>query len=924
MKKIHRQGCGAAFYDNTEKRDCRYDESRTKAPAVGRQLTSVRRTSNLNSLTGLPERLDFLRQVQQLLTEKKLNGWCVLSIDIEHFKLFNNWYGQVQGDELLHTIGHQLAQLAKENDYIAGYFGGDDFFLCMPDDDKRAQAVYDLIFHCIEDYQQLDSFLPLLGICPVDEHSDDISVLCNNAQIASGAVRGKLNHRICRFSEQIMQQLEKHQRLLSDVRIGIQRGEFTFYLQPKCNSLTGNIVSMEALVRWHHPEMGLVSPSRFIPLLEETGLVTDLDRYIWESVCRTMSGWIRGGKHIVPISVNVSITDMKAMDVPAHFREMVRRYDLKSELIRVEITETAFAENSNLVREAIDRLHQYGFTVLMDDFGSGYSSLNMLKDTNVDVLKLDMKFIEMNVENRQKGIQIVDSVVNMAHKLNMTIIAEGVETKEQVDMLKTMNCIYGQGYYFYRPLPVKDAERLLSIIVPEDYRDIQRFSGVSPIPAAPSQQWNTTPEIERDVIATLDSAYLLLARLNLSTGECQPLKRTPPLPDAQMPFSRFSNDLVRQRLIHPEDLDDYQRFMALAHLQTEIFSGRRHMDFRFRLSDGKRFNWVELSVLTSRGYTQQEPWTLLCIRRTDDMVNMEADRRYQRELEYYCNCDALTGLFNRMKFEKDVSLLNEEHPDTIECVYIDVVGLHEINNHLGHQTGDSMLCMVAGTARSFFPNDRLYRIGGDEFVILCCNRKHDEVLLAVEKLRMTLRGAEYEISVGVQQGTGQENVQNIVNRAEDAMRRDKEAYYQQNGQERRMRSLNEKLDRLMQEKQDADQFIRVIAPEYIAVYLINFAQDSFRKILIPDFFRDMLDKCNGSFRRAILEYIRLYIAPEDQEEFESLTCAQVVRERLAKEGTIDEHYKRSDGMPIHLRIMACDGLNKEESIWIFAKDAEKT
>lgn len=426
-----------------------------------RQLTSVRRTSNLNSLTGLPERLDFLRQVQQLLTEKKLNGWCVLSIDIEHFKLFNNWYGQVQGDELLHTIGHQLAQLAKENDYIAGYFGGDDFFLCMPDDDKRAQAVYDLIFHCIEDYQQLDSFLPLLGICPVEEHSDDVSVLCNNAQIASGAVRGKLNHRICRFSEQIMQQLEKHQRLLSDVRIGIQRGEFTFYLQPKCNSLTGNIVSMEALVRWNHPEMGLVSPSRFIPLLEETGLVTDLDRYIWESVCRTMSGWIRGGKHIVPISVNVSITDMKAMDVPAHFREMVRRYDLKSELIRVEITETAFAENSNLVREAIDRLHQCGFTVLMDDFGSGYSSLNMLKDTNVDVLKLDMKFIEMNAENRQKGIQIVDSVVNMAHKLNMAIIAEGVETKEQVDMLKTMNCIYGQGYYFYRPLPVKDAERLL-------------------------------------------------------------------------------------------------------------------------------------------------------------------------------------------------------------------------------------------------------------------------------------------------------------------------------------------------------------------------------------------------------------------------------------------------------------------------------
>ena len=262
---------------------------------------------------------------------------------------------------------------------------------------------------------------------------------------------------------------------------------------------------------------------------------------------------------------------------------------------------------------------------------------------------------------------------------------------------------------------------------------------------------------------------------------------------------RSYSPLIQSKSFHRRQVWDAHHFLEKVPFRN----------FRFRLSDGKRFNWVELSVLTSRSYTQQEPWVLLCIRQTDDMVNMEADRHYQRELEYYCNCDALTGLFNRMKFEKDVSLLNEEHPDTIECVYIDVVGLHEINNHLGHQTGDSMLCMVAGTARSFFPNDRLYRIGGDEFVILCCNRKHDEVLLAVEKLRMTLRGAEYEISVGVQQGTGRENVQNIVNRAEDAMRRDKEAYYQQNGQERRMRSLNEKLERLMQEKQDADRLVDI-------------------------------------------------------------------------------------------------------------------
>ena len=317
--------------------------------------------------------------------------------------------------------------------------------------------------------------------------------------------------------------------------------------------------------------------------------------------------------------------------------------------------------------------------------------------------------------------------------------------------------------------------------------------------------------------------------------------------------------------------------------------------------------------------------------RTDARLHVEEKERALRQeeearqqMEDLANTDGLTGLYNERYFD---ALLKENELNRTPFVlfYLDLDRFKPVNDRYGHDVGDQLLKAVAWRLRTCVRStDYAFRIGGDEFVILCCNRKHDEVLLAVEKLRMTLRGAEYEISVGVQQGTGQENVQNIVNRAEDAMRRDKEAYYQQNGQERRMRSLNEKLDRLMQEKQDADQFIRVIAPEYIAVYLINFAQDSFRKILIPDFFRDMLDKCNGSFRRAMLEYIRLYIAPEDQEEFESLTCAQIVRERLAKEGTIDEHYKRSDGMPIHLQIMACDGLNKEESIWIFAKDTEKT
>lgn len=903
------------------------ERSRQQAAFPEEKKTGTKLKVPINELTGLPERQGFLTLVEKEQAQGKLTGKCIVSIDIEHFKLFNNWYGQVEGDALLKTIGRELANCAKEKGYIAGYFGGDDFFLCMTDEEDLVQQVYDLVFHCLVDYQQLEGFLPMMGVCTIMPDASDISVLCNNAQIASSSVHGKLDHRICRFADDILKRLEREQRLLSDVRVGISRGEFTFYLQPKCNSTTSNIVSMEALARWNHPERGWISPGEFIPVLESSGLVTELDCYIWESVCKTMSRWLSEGRKVVPISVNVSITDIKAMDIPTHFRKLVTQYNLDPNMIRVEITETAFAENSAQVRDVVERLHQNGFVVLMDDFGSGYSSLNMLKDTSVDVLKLDMKLIDMDSENRMKGIQIIDSIVSMAHKLRMGIVAEGVETKEQVDMLKSMNCLYGQGYYFYRPMSVEDAERLMLATESEDVEEFSiRLGTVRPsVPV--KRAWTATPEIEQEVFDTLNDSFLLLGRLKLNTSEYQILKRTDPLPEqskhTQKHFALFNNEMALNNLIHPDDLDAYQQTMAMANLRTEFFSGRKQLDFRFRLYDGEHFSWVEMCVMPTSTYTPQHAWVLFYIRRTDALQGMEEDRRYRQELEYVCSCDSLTGLFNRAKFEKDIAVLKETMPSVLTCVYMDVVGLHEINNHLGHQMGDSMLCMVAGMSRSLFQDDMLYRIGGDEFVVLCKERTEKDVLLSVEKLRMMLRASQYEISIGVAQGGQQDALQLIINQAENAMLRDKNAYYQQHDKEARMNQLNEKLEQLMQEKRDEDQFIRVIAPEYMAVCLINLAQDAFRKILLPDYFREMLESSRGSFVRAIREYVRIYIVPEDQSRFLQLLNARVVRQRLEQDRVINERYRRNDGMNIKLRILPYDMQKKnDETIWIFAQDTD--
>lgn len=253
------------------------------------------------------------------------------------------------------------------------------------------------------------------------------------------------------YSPSMREKLKQRQQLLTEIERALQNKEFCFYLQPKCNSMTHAIVGMEALVRWNHPTRGIVSPGEFVPLMEETGLITRLDLYLWEEVCQMLQGWKARNENMVPISVNVSISDIAALDVAQVLWELVQKYQLEPKLLLVEITESMLAQNLKMVENTIAALHRKGFAVLMDDFGSGYSSLNMLRNTSVDAIKLDMQFIVRDSES-SKGKQIVESVIEMARRLNLPIIAEGVETQEQVFMLQSMDCLYTQGYYFYKPI----------------------------------------------------------------------------------------------------------------------------------------------------------------------------------------------------------------------------------------------------------------------------------------------------------------------------------------------------------------------------------------------------------------------------------------------------------------------------------------
>ena len=863
----------------------------------------------------------FLEALQAFLSAHPAEKWAVAAVDIQHFKLYNELYGAAKGDALLENMALRLQEYGSQSGCPVGYWGNDDFFLCLPDDKAEQTVMLSTLQSCVAPGKQDVTFFVVLGVCPVAENPQaDAATLCNYAQIASMA-SGSSSGNIRRFEPSMLNQLKEQQQLLTELERGLANHEFCFFLQPKCNSMTRAIVGMEALVRWNHPTRGCVPPSEFMPLLESTGLVTQLDQYVWESVCQTLQKWQESGSNLVPVSVNVSVVDIVNLDVPQIFSDLVEKYKLEPKLLMAEITETMLAENAELVENAIQGLHRKGFSVMMDDFGSGYSSLNMLKDTNVDAIKLDMKLIDMNQKNHSKGVQIVESVVDMAHRLNLPIIAEGVETPEQVSMLQAADCLYTQGYYFFKPMPVESAEALLAQPTNQDYWDMRRD-------LMRRDRRVESPASEKTALALqayqiLTDNVLEVSLLNLATGVYRVIKRDARLPVAELEkeedFVAYCDQLVNEQIVHAEDADLFLEQTDLETLRSTLFHASQPEFYRFRLNVSGQFNWITLEVLPCRGCCAQDPWATVMMRE-----DAQADQ-LSEELDFSYSHDTLTGLANRSKYENDLRELPHNGYESLVCTYIDVVGLHEINNHLGHRSGDTMLCCLANAARKFFATSRIYRIGGDEFVILTPNEPPYSVWSTIDRMRAFLKEKEYEISVGIQQTTDLRRIDETVTKAEAAMRQEKQAYYDRNGNARQIEGLNQKLEQSLQQKRDADHFLKVLAPKYKTVFAVDLQEDTVRPIIVPDYFQNILATCGGSYKAALTNYRDTLVRPEDRDGFAELFDYGFVRSKVLSGSVVEHRYLKTDGSHFCIRVTpySRSGTHINETLWIFeAEDAE--
>ncbi len=379
-----------------------------------------------------------------------------IQFDVERFKLINEKYGVEEGDELLAFLTQTLGLICNEEQPYCRLTA--DVFMVVTtfDSDQHLLDFIHKMESMLSGFHDIDYRL-IFGVAIAEDRTLHTRRHGDNASIARQSVKGSALNNIGFFNGRMRNELQKKQIIEEDMKTALVDNQFVMFLQPKYSISTGKIIGAEALARWIHPQKGMISPADFVPIFEENGFILKLDQIIWECACRKISDWISKGVKPVPISVNISREYIHSFDVVDYLLTLVKKYSVPIKLLELEITETADAQG---VSDVVQQMKDAGFTMLMDDFGSGYSSLNMLKTTQFDVLKIDREFLSRFMESG-RGRKIISHTISMSQDIGLDIIAEGVETKEQAQFLHDCGCDAAQGFYYSKPIPQEDFDKLL-------------------------------------------------------------------------------------------------------------------------------------------------------------------------------------------------------------------------------------------------------------------------------------------------------------------------------------------------------------------------------------------------------------------------------------------------------------------------------
>lgn len=410
-------------------------------------------------LTGLYSKGFFCRQVEELFRRNPEKEYDIVCSDIVNFKLVNDVFGIPAGDTLLKMIAQFYTEKTRDRG-ICCHFHADQFACVIEHRREYDENMFRDACNRINTLAQMQNVVMKWGIYRVEDRNVPVEQMCDRAILAAREIKGQYNKYFSFYDKALRCKLLQEQKIVDSMENALGEGQFEIYLQPKYRIEDNRMVGAEALARWNHPQWKQQSPAVFIPLFERNGFITRLDQYIWDRVCIVLRDWRERGLPLLPISVNVSRADIYNVDLTGILMELLQKHGLSPADLHLEITESAYTENPRRIIDTVSRLRKLGFVVEMDDFGSGYSSLHMLHEIPVDVLKLDMKFIQSESVT-PVNLEIMRFIVSLAHLMHLGVVAEGVETKEQLERLREVGCECVQGYYFAKPMPVKEFESLM-------------------------------------------------------------------------------------------------------------------------------------------------------------------------------------------------------------------------------------------------------------------------------------------------------------------------------------------------------------------------------------------------------------------------------------------------------------------------------
>ena len=422
-------------------------------------LEQERYLATHDTLTGLYNKSHFAVKSAEILKSHPDEEWLLLSSNIKDFKLINDLFGMEKGNEVLKMEAGLLKERCRDG-IVYGRIGGDKFAVCMPKARFQEEYFTDAIQTMGQVFNNDLYHLHIyIGVYEITDINEDISIMCDKANFAIKTLNENYARSIAYYNDTILNNTILEKQLVGDFDQALNEKQFCMYLQPQMTS-EGKMLGAEALVRWQHPKRGLIFPGDFIEVFEKTGLIYRLDRFIWELAVQKLARWQQEGHSDLYISVNISTKDFYYMNVYETITALVEKYRIIPSTLKLEITETAIMTGTAGELDMIEQFRKYGFQVEIDDFGSGYSSFNTLKDMDVDVLKIDMGFLRTSKpENLEKSMSILNMIISLSKTLGLSVVTEGVETKDQVVKLTQMGCRIYQGYYFSKPIPVEEFEK---------------------------------------------------------------------------------------------------------------------------------------------------------------------------------------------------------------------------------------------------------------------------------------------------------------------------------------------------------------------------------------------------------------------------------------------------------------------------------